>query len=465
MAPDQVKAAVTALGSEWLTVQDTKWQTEDTALKEGKTYYLTAAVAAEGHSLPDGFRITVNGQEPMNRTIEYKDGRVVVTGIWTFTIGTPDKVIISFDNNSHGTAPQNVTLDAGTMLKYADLDITDQGIVKEENASWRFVGWFDENGSEWNTVTADQDIVLKAKWTRLIDDIALTYELPGIGDSGDSLLKVSIPEGVPYRIRNSKLRDTDRYDPVNVIENNNVLELVVEIVPVSEEFDFLLENNEWDYPEFAGKLTLNGTEDATHFYEMATDEEDAYLVVYYNFSPEEGGFVDVPDNVWYTAPVDWAVKNGITEGVDPRHFAPDMTCTRAQMVTFLWRAFGKPEVSDTDCAFVDVENDQYYTDAVLWAIDQGITNGTDEIHFSPDENVTRGQCVTFLCRLMGSQIDEPVSFTDVNKDAYYYESVCWAVAYGITNGKSETVFDPDGDCKRSEIVTFLYRAKGREENA
>ena len=171
-------------------------------------------------------------------------------------------------------------------------------------------------------------------------------------------------------------------------------------------------------------------------------------------------FVDVPAGSYYEDAVDWAVENGITQGTDDTHFSPDDVCTRAQMVTFLWRAAGSPKVEDGKNPFVDVKADAYYYDAVLWAVQQGVTSGTSATTFSPDATVTRGQTVTFLYRNAGSpDVSGTMPFADVEADAYYAKAVLWAVEQKITTGTSETTFHPMNDCTRGQIVTFLYRAR------
>ena len=170
-------------------------------------------------------------------------------------------------------------------------------------------------------------------------------------------------------------------------------------------------------------------------------------------------FVDVPADAYYYNAVLWAVENGITGGVDDTHFAPDASCTRAQMVTFLWRAAGSPK-ADGSSPFTDVSPDAYYYDAVLWAVENGITSGTSETTFEPDAAVTRNQTVTFMWRAAGSPAANGSGFSDVSGDAYYADAVAWAVENGITTGTGSGLFSPDDDCTRAQIVTFLYRYMG-----
>lgn len=171
-------------------------------------------------------------------------------------------------------------------------------------------------------------------------------------------------------------------------------------------------------------------------------------------------FSDMPaKGNWAHDPIDWAVSNEITNGTSASTFSPEEGCTRAQVVTFLWRAAGKPEPVSSANPFADVNEGAYYYNAVLWAVEKGITNGTSDTTFSPDETCTRAQIVTFLWRYEGepapTSIDNP--FTDVKTSAYFGNAVLWAVENGITNGTSNTTFSPDDTCTRAQVVTFLYR--------
>lgn len=179
-----------------------------------------------------------------------------------------------------------------------------------------------------------------------------------------------------------------------------------------------------------------------------------------NGGTAQNPFVDVKEGAYYYDAVLWAVEQKITSGTSATTFSPDASCTRAQMVTFLWRAAGSPKVENGKSPFTDVKADAYYYDAVLWAVEKGVTSGTSATTFSPDATVTRGQTVTFLYRNAGSpEVSGTMPFTDVEADAYYAKAVQWAVQQKITTGTSETTFSPMSDCTRGQIVTFLYRAK------
>ena len=168
-------------------------------------------------------------------------------------------------------------------------------------------------------------------------------------------------------------------------------------------------------------------------------------------------FADVATDAYYYDAVKWAVEKDITNGVSETLFGPDQACTRAQIVTFLWRAAGSPEPK-SGSSFTDVAADAYYAKAVAWAVENGITKGTSETTFHPDETCTRAQGVTFLYRALGKLAAAQAGFTDVAADSYYADAVNWAAENGVTNGISETLFGPDGSCTRAQIVTFLYRA-------
>ena len=167
-------------------------------------------------------------------------------------------------------------------------------------------------------------------------------------------------------------------------------------------------------------------------------------------------FADVPANAYFADAVKWAVDKGITNGLSDTMFGPYESCTRAQIVTFLWRAAGSPEPK-TASSFTDVPVSAYYAKAVAWAVENGITNGMTETTFAPNATCTRGQSVTLLHRALKGTASGSANFTDVKSDAFYADAINWAVASDVTNGTSATTFSPNADCTRAEIVTFLYR--------
>ena len=179
-----------------------------------------------------------------------------------------------------------------------------------------------------------------------------------------------------------------------------------------------------------------------------------------NGNPQTGVFVDVATGSYYEDAVDWAVENGITQGTDDTHFSPDGICTRAQAVTFLWRTAGSPKPETRAMPFTDVPVGSYYYDAVLWAVENGITKGTSDTTFSPDATCSRAQIVAFLWRSEKSPAAGTTNpFADVKSTAYYADAVLWAVKEDITKGTTNMTFSPNADCTRAQIVTFLWRCK------
>ena len=177
-----------------------------------------------------------------------------------------------------------------------------------------------------------------------------------------------------------------------------------------------------------------------------------------NGNPQTGVFVDVAEGSYYEEAIDWAVEKGVTNGVSSNMFAPNDPCTRAQIVTFLWRAAGSPAPKSMS-SFTDVPADAFYAKAVAWAVENGITSGTGESKFSPNATCTRAQSVTFLYRASGSPaVSGSAEFSDVATNAYYADAVAWAAKKGITTGIGGGLFGSDNDCTRGQIVTFLWRA-------
>ena len=201
------------------------------------------------------------------------------------------------------------------------------------------------------------------------------------------------------------------------------------------------------------KLTDKGNGKYTFTMPASKVEVNATFVKEVETSP----FSDVSTSAYYYEAVKWAQEKGITGGIGNGLFGPNQPCTRAQIVTFLWRAAGSPEPKSMS-SFSDVSADSYYAKAVAWAVENGITTGTGDGKFSPDATCTRAQSVTFLFRAIGKLVDSKAEFSDVLTDSYYANAVAWAVENGVTNGIGDGLFGPDNSCTRAQIVTFLYRA-------
>ena len=206
------------------------------------------------------------------------------------------------------------------------------------------------------------------------------------------------------------------------------------------------------------ELKVTDRDDNKYTFQMPNSKVEIE-VSFMRIEDETPVFTDVPTGAYYADAVKWAVEKGVTSGTSATTFSPDMNCTRAQMVTFLWRAAGSPAPKSTTNPFVDIQSGAYYYDAVLWAVEQGITSGTSATTFAPDATCTRAQTVTFLYRAAGSPAVTGSSFADVAADAYYADAVAWAVSENVTAGTGNGLFSPDVACTRAQIVTFLYRAE------
>ena len=200
-------------------------------------------------------------------------------------------------------------------------------------------------------------------------------------------------------------------------------------------------------------MAVKDNGDGTFTFEMPADK----VTVEPSFS-WVNPFVDVKDSAYYVDAVEWMLKREVTQGTSDTTVSPDQNCSRAQIVTFLWRAAGAPEPKGT-VSFADIFADSYYAKAVAWAVENGITGGTGDGLFSPDAACTRAQSAAFLYRAAGSPaVGGSARFSDVAADAYYAQAVAWAKEHGITDGIGGGLFGSANDCTRAQIVTFLYRA-------
>ncbi len=208
------------------------------------------------------------------------------------------------------------------------------------------------------------------------------------------------------------------------------------------------------------KLTLKDNGDGTYTFTMPASKVTVTAAFAEKkaepIAPEKL-FADVSAEEYYYEAVKWASENGVTGGIGENLFGANLPCTRAQIVTFLWRAAGSPEPKGMS-GFVDVSADAYYAKAVAWAVEQGIVSGTSATTFNPDAVCTRAQSVAFLYRAFGEKVNKAAGFSDVSADAYYADAVAWAVENGVASGIGGGLFAPDQDCARGQIVAFLYRA-------
>jgi len=297
-------------------------------------------------------------------------------------------------------------------------------------SGYRFVGWYNGN-AKWNFDTpVTENLTLTAKWEKIHTSVpsAPRYDV-AVSDGAHGSVTVS-PKSAS---KGSTVTVTVTPDKGYALEtlaitdkNGNALDLTDQ------------GGGQYTFTMPSGPVTV-----------AATFMDDNTML---NF------FVDVPAGAYYYDAVLWAAEGGIVTGTDAVHFSPDASCTRAQAVTFLWRAAGSPEPTASEMTFTDVKADSYYYKAVLWAVENKITSGMSDTLFAPDATCSRSQIVTFLYRMQNSPESKAENpFTDVKADAYYANAVLWAVENGVTTGASATTFDPAGDCTRGQIVTFLYR--------
>ena len=294
---------------------------------------------------------------------------------------------------------------------------------------YTFEGWYKGYRGKWDfdTDKVSYTMTLTAKWT------AISY------DDSDPTYAVSAPTAENGRIAISP-RYAERGERVTVtLTPDEGFELESLTVTDSR----------------GNELTLTDKGDGRYTFTMPARrvEIKASFVETVEVSP----FADVAIDAYCYEAVRWAVKNGITDGVGNDRFAPEQSCTRAQIVTFLWRAAGSPVVNYA-MDLSDVAEDVYYAEAVRWALSEGITTGTGESSFSPDATCTRAQAVTFLARALNANASGKAEFGDVPTDSYFAEAVAWAAANGITAGVGGGKFAPADGCTRGQIVTFLYRA-------
>ena len=341
-----------------------------------------------------------------------------VTRAMTLTAKWVQTYTVAFDTNG-GSAVAPVAVDAGsTVTKPAD----------PTRSGYAFDGWYTENTYEnpydfHAAVTGS--LTLYAKWNSIV--------------YSDPTYAVSAPTAENGKIAVS---------PKNASAGSTVT------ITVKPDSGYVLETiSVTDKNGNDLKLTDKGN--GKYTFTMPTSKVEI-KVTFMEDNSVLNFFYDVPNDAYYYEAVKWAAENGITGGVGNSLFAPNQPCTRAQIVTFLWRAAGSPEPKNMS-NFSDVPADSYYAKAVAWAVENGITTGTGDGKFSPDATCTRAQSVTFLFRASKASANGAPAFSDVAATAYYAEAVKWATDNGITNGIGDNLFGSDNDCTRAQIVTFLYR--------
>ena len=335
--------------------------------------------------------------------------------------------------------------DAIAALQYKDADYTkvDEAIAKANALNKDNYKDFSAVEAAVNAVVRDKNITEQSEvdaMAKAIEDaIAALEQKPSSG--GDDNAPTYAIE-VDKDIRNGEVTANRRYaergDTVTITvtpDKGYTLETLTVTDKNGKEVKLTEKNGKYTFTMPASEVEVN----ATFVKEVET-------------SP----FSDVSTSAYYYEAVKWAQEKGITGGIGNGLFGPNQPCTRAQIVTFLWRAAGSPEPKSMS-SFSDVSADSYYAKAVAWAVENGITTGTGDGKFSPDATCTRAQSVTFLFRAIGKLVDSKAEFSDVLTDSYYANAVAWAVENGITNGIGDGLFGPDNSCTRAQIITFLYR--------
>ena len=284
------------------------------------------------------------------------------------------------------------------------------------------------------------DITITADTATHTQTIAMTYRKSSGGDDSDPTYAIEVGKDIRNGTVTANRRYAERGDTVTIT--------------VKPDDGFKLDDlTVTDKNGKELKLTDKGNGKYTFTMPAGKVEINAAFVKEVETSP----FSDVSTSAYYYEAVKWAQEKGITGGIGNGLFGPNQPCTRAQIVTFLWRAAGSPEPKAMS-SFADVSTDAYYAKAVAWAVENGITTGTGDGKFSPDATCTRAQSVTFLFRAIGKLVDSKAEFSDVLTDSYYANAVAWAVENGVTNGIGDGLFGPDNSCTRAQIVTFLFRA-------
>lgn len=335
-----------------------------------------------------------------------------------------DLVTLTLKYNDGATADTTYNVASGTTITLP---------TPAYRSGYTFNGWYDGSTKVSSPYKVTKNVILTASWS---------YNYSGGSSSYDPTYSVSTPSKTEHGTVTVSPKSASKGDRVTVTvkpDSGYVLETLTVTDKNGNELTLKDKGNgKYTFTMPAGKVEVK-----------ATFMEDNSML---NF------FYDVPNNAYFYEAVKWAVKNGITTGVGNDLFAPEQPCTRAQIVTFLWRAAGSPEPKGAASGMTDVVSGSYYEKAVAWAIENGITTGTTTSTFSPDVTCTRAQAVTFLARALNAKAASAAEFSDVPTGSYFADAVAWAAANGVTEGIGGGLFGSDNDCTRGQIVTFLYRA-------
>ena len=353
----------------------------------------------------------------------------------------------AFVSQANVNAMAQAIKDAIAALQYKGADYTkvDEAIAKANALDKDNYKDFSVVEAAVNAVVRDKNITEQSEvdaMAKAIEDAiaALEQKSSSGGDDNAPTYAIEVGKDIRNGTVTANRRYAERGDTVTITvtpDKGYTLETLTVTDKNGKEVKLTEKNGKYTFTMPASKVTVT-----------ATFMDDNTML---NF------FVDVKASDYYYDAVLWAAQNGITSGTDAEHFSPNQPCTRAQIVTFLWRAAGSPEPKAMS-SFADVSTDAYYAKAVAWAVENGITTGTGDGKFSPDATCTRAQSVTFLFRAIGKLVDSKAEFSDVLTDSYYANAVAWAVENGVTNGIGDGLFGPNNSCTRAQIVTFLFRA-------
>ena len=367
---------------------------------------------------------------------------------WTFT---PDDTMhyLTASNTIHFLVDKATPTGAPTYTAITAGGKTLADAALTANASWPSgtVQWVDKDGKVLNPATTEVKANTAYQWkftpdSKNYDPIegSITLYYVSTGGGGSTTYPVSTPSKTENGSVSVSPKNASRGDTVTItVKPNDGYGLDDLAVTDKNGNDLKLTdkgNGKYTFTMPAGKVEVK-----------ASFAEEA----------ETSLFADVATDAYCYDAVKWAAEQGITGGIGNNLFGPNQPCTRAQIVTFLWRAVGSPEPKSMS-SFVDVSTDSYYAKAVAWAVENGITTGTGNGKFSPDATCTRAQAVTFLARALNAKATSAAEFSDVPTDSYFAEAVAWAASNGVTAGIGGGLFGPNNDCTRAQIVTFLFRA-------
>ena len=387
------------------------------------TYNDSSTAAVTGYTVTDGNSLTA-GKTSVN--ISYTEGSGTKTCTQTITVNAaPTEYTITFDvNGGSGTIPPQTT--SGQKLSSLP--------TATHSGSYSFDGWYTATSGGTKITTTYEfsaDTTVYAHWTYTGGGGGGSSYTPSYTVSVDKTENGTITVSPKSASKGDTVTITVKPDKGYELEMLKALDKDGDALKLTEK------NGKYTFKMPSGKVTVKGS-----FVEEAPEQI----------------FKDVPVDAYYYEAVKWAAEKGITGGVGNGLFAPNQPCTRAQIVTFLWRAAGSPAPKHMS-SFADVPADAFYAKAVAWAVENGITGGTGDGKFSPDATCTRAQSVTFLYRAAGSpKVSSSAEFGDVATNAYYADAVAWAAKNGITGGIGGGLFGSGNDCTRAQIVTFIWRA-------